>query len=130
MGDKLKIYLMTPYSHLDDFIRKWRAEMACLAAGILMKRGHTVFSPIAHSHGVSLFMDNSLDREFWLKQDQSFMDWADIGLAVDFIDDPVPCAWYDSYGINWETERMLANGQPVLCAELSEKLGLIFGGGI
>ena len=42
-----------------------------------MQNGHIVFSPISHSHPISLTMDNSLSHEFWLNQDKSFVEWAD-----------------------------------------------------
>jgi hypothetical protein len=51
------IYLASPYSHPDAFVRERRFQAACEAAARLMQDGHHVFSPIAHSltiavHGV------------------------------------------------------------------------------
>ena len=68
----MKIYLATPYSHNLAGIREWRFRKINEVAGILMQQGHAVFSPISHSHPISLTIDNSLDNNFWLKQDAAF----------------------------------------------------------
>ena len=41
-----------------------------------MEAGHTVFSPITHSHPMSLFMPPK-SLKFWLSQDKPHMDAAD-----------------------------------------------------
>jgi hypothetical protein len=48
------LYLATPYTHPDPQIMRQRFELACIIAGELMKKGHYVFSPIAHSHPIAL----------------------------------------------------------------------------
>lgn len=68
-----KIYLAIPYSGLQEESFK----IANQVAAQLMMEGHVVFSPISHSHSVSL--ENSLPGtwEFWIEQDKEFVKWAD-----------------------------------------------------
>lgn len=74
----MNIYLASPYSHDDEKIRESRFDAACKKAAEIMMQGHNVFSPIAHSHHISLHAGNSFDHEFWLSQDMSFLEhWAD-----------------------------------------------------
>lgn len=74
----MNMYLCSPYSHPDPAVRQHRFDAVCQYAAKLMSEGHNVFSPIAHSHPISLHLDNSLDHDFWLKQDLSFLErWAD-----------------------------------------------------
>lgn len=113
----MKIYLATPYSHPDPKVREWRFENINSFAADLMKCGHVVFSPISHSHPISQHLGNSLDSEFYLGQDIPFMNWADKMIIARFLNDPDPCATYDSYGLNWEIEYMLCNGKETTCVD-------------
>ena len=49
------IYLASPYSHYDFSVQKSRFEEASRWAARLMLQGLHVFSPIAHSHPISLY---------------------------------------------------------------------------
>lgn len=46
------IYLASPYTHPNPIIQEGRAATAARVAGELIKRGHHVFSPIAHGHTI------------------------------------------------------------------------------
>lgn len=117
-----KVYMATAYSHPDPQIMVWRFGQANRAAGALMQLGHIVFSPISHSHPISLHLNNSLSHGVWLAQDKAFLDWADKMVAVRFGGDPDPCAVYDSYGVNWEREYMHDQGKPVIDAYYEDGL--------
>jgi hypothetical protein len=63
--DLSRIYLALPYSGQEE-----KAFMnANRVAGIMMESGHTVFSPISHSHSIGV---RAKDWDFWRKQD---LDW-------------------------------------------------------
>lgn len=47
------IYLAVPYTHPDPVVRQRRFEAATAYAAKLMLVGHTVFSPITHSHPIA-----------------------------------------------------------------------------
>ena len=99
----MNAYLCFPYSHKSRIVRWWRWYKSARLTANIMKRNPDlcVLSPITHSHPVSLFMDNSMSHDFWLKQDFSYLDrWADIILIP--IEEK---AWRFSYGIKKETER-------------------------
>ncbi len=64
------IYLGSPYSHPSESIRHQRWIDACRAAAHLMREGHIVFSPIAHSHSVEIHgFDGPQPGDFWMAQD-------------------------------------------------------------
>ena len=69
----MKIYLASPYSHPLESVRKLRFETVCKEAAELMEQGHIVFSPIAHSHPISKYLDNPNDGDFYLKQDLALL---------------------------------------------------------
>lgn len=52
-----------------------RTDAACRAAAKLMQEGHSVFSPIAHSHYVAehLPADVAVDHAFWMQQDLAIL---------------------------------------------------------
>lgn len=61
-----KIYLGIPYT----FNPKLSFRIANEVAARLMKEGNTVFSPVSHSHPISMeFVELQLDHDFWMKQD-------------------------------------------------------------
>ena len=93
-----KIYLASPYSHPDPKVREERARLACVAAAEIMRSGHLVLSPIAHSHPIALAGNLPLDFEYWREFDESLIDWCD-QVWVLMID-----GWMDSKGIKAEVE--------------------------
>ena len=65
------VYLATPYSHPRPDFRENRFEIANYVAAWAMAQGHTVFSPISHSHPIAKNLPDELllDHEFWMRQD-------------------------------------------------------------
>ncbi len=64
------IYLASPYSSPRADVRHQRWMLACRAAAYLMREGHIVFSPIAHSHSVEIHgFDGPQSSDFWMAQD-------------------------------------------------------------
>lgn len=61
------IYLASPYSHHDPAIREARFQSVCRAAAALIRAGHAVFSPIAHSHSIAAF-GLPTDWAYWQAQ--------------------------------------------------------------
>jgi len=78
-----RIYLASPYSPTkgfnDQFIKQTRYMQVCrLIAKLQIENPDTViFSPIAHSHGISIWGDLPGDYEYWRRLDESFIGWAD-----------------------------------------------------
>jgi len=78
-------------------------------AAYFLKQGINVFSPIAHSHPISVHGDiQKFDHEFWMWVDKPFMEAA-VGLIVVNTPD-VP----QSRGIDYETEYFRNAGKPVM----------------
>lgn len=65
------IYLATPYSHPKHEFREMRFQISNRVAAWVMSQGHTVFSPISHSHPIAAYLPEELlmDHEFWMHQD-------------------------------------------------------------
>lgn len=109
--DELKsvplLYIATPYSrypmgHIVAFYD------ACRVTAQLIKRGLSVFSPIAHSHAIC---DHGhlphLDHDLWMKADEPMMHKADALLVV-----RLP-GWDHSDGISKEIRVFNAAGKPI-----------------
>jgi len=73
----MMIYLAGPYSHEDKAVEAARAAEHAAAAATLILRGHVVFSPIVHSHQMSLDHDLPGDFDFWQRQDLAFIERCD-----------------------------------------------------
>jgi len=111
------IYLASPYSHPDAAVRQQRFESACRAAAELIRRGHVVFSPIAHSHGIAQH-GLPVDWDFWEAQDRRLLAACD-ELWVLTLD-----GWRESRGVQAEIAIARAAGKPVRFvseAELTEE---------
>jgi hypothetical protein len=100
------IYLASPYSAAEPAVRQQRFELACRAAAELIRRGKTVFSPIAHSHAICQL---GLPKEwaFWEKHDLTFLNLCDevVVLQLD--------GWQESIGVQAEIEAARRWGKPV-----------------
>lgn len=66
------IYLASPYSHPDRVVRKWRYELACKVAALLMRDGHLVYSPIVHSHPLTAY-GLPTNWEHWRPLDEAML---------------------------------------------------------
>ena len=70
------IYLASPYSHPDPWVREERYQAVLFAAAKLMNAGEIVFCPIAHSHAIGKQLGRIVDHDFWLRQDQAILEHA------------------------------------------------------
>jgi hypothetical protein len=98
------VYLASPYSHPDPRVREGRFQSVCQAAAHLMKEGIHVFSPIAHTHPISLAGKLPGDWEYWRAYDEVVLS-ACGALVVLKLD-----KWEESKGIQGEVgiaERLL-----------------------
>jgi hypothetical protein len=100
-------YLASPYSHPDPDVMHHRYELACAAAGVLMKCGHKVFAPIAHSHRIGQLIGSSVDHDFWLEQDFAILRHCDQMLVL------LINGWKESKGVQAEIEFCKARAIPV-----------------
>lgn len=100
-------YLASPYSHQSKAIRSERYHAVCWAAARLMAKGYVIFCPIAHTHQISIEADNSLDQDFWKRQDAPFVAGAD-ALFILMLD-----GWKTSKGVQHEIDAFRAAGKPV-----------------
>jgi hypothetical protein len=104
------IYLACPYTHADALVRLMRFESVSEAAGILMERGYTVFSPVSHSHTIAhIGLENHrvCDLDFWLRQDFPFIEFSDMFVIL-----KLP-GWEASRGVKAELAEAQRLGKPV-----------------
>lgn len=73
-----KIYLATPYSHHSEYIRDSRFHEVTRLAGLLLKEGFLVYSPITHSHPIAVKTKLPSSFDFWKALDMSMLNWADV----------------------------------------------------
>lgn len=100
------IYLASPYTHPDAAIREQRFHTVCRAAAALMRSGHMVFSPIAHSHPIAMHgLPTTWD--FWERVDREYLRRCD-ELVVLTLD-----GWKQSRGVQAEVRIAGDLGKPV-----------------
>lgn len=102
------IYLASPYSHPDAAVREARFKAACKKTAQYASKGIPVFSPIAHSHPVADYMDESARMSFdlWMKLDLPLLRMAS-ELHVLSIE-----GWRSSRGVTREIEYATQLGIP------------------
>jgi hypothetical protein len=71
--NKTIVYLGSPYSRPNPVVREARFQAVCQAAAHLMKAGLHVFSPIAHTHPISLAGSLPDDWEYWQYYDEAML---------------------------------------------------------
>lgn len=101
------IYLASPYSHKDPAVMEHRYEVACQAAGNLMKRGAAVFAPIAHSHHIGQLLGEATNHEFWLRQDMAVLRHCTEMFVL-----MIP-GWQESRGVREEIDFCTAHKIPI-----------------
>lgn len=102
-GDRTVIYLASPYSHPDPAVRQRRYEAAVAGAAELWRRGHVVFSPIAHSHPIALHgIEGTWEQ--WLEFDTAILAICD-ELRVLMME-----GWDESSGVAAEVQVASARG--------------------
>lgn len=98
------IYLASPYSNPSPEVRSMRFRAACLATGNLIKRGHLVFSPIAHTHPVREISGLGGSFADWERYDENIINRCD-GIFVLCIE-----GWEESVGV--QAEIVIASKLP------------------
>ena len=68
------IYLASPYSDPDVVVRERRFHQACLAAGFLVRAGHHVYCPVAHTHSIAVRSELPLGWDYWQSYDAWFIE--------------------------------------------------------
>jgi hypothetical protein len=101
------IYLATPYSHDDPAVMQARFEAVNAAAAELMSRGQHVFSPISHSHPISVVGDLPVEWDYWEAYDKRLLAICD-QLYVLTLD-----GWQESVGVAAEMKLARSMGKPV-----------------
>lgn len=102
-----RIYLASPYTSDDAWVREMRYEQACKMAAELMKAGDLVFSPIAHSHPLSE-CDLPMEFEFWKEWCLSFLThWATHLYVFPLY------GWENSKGVGMEIQEAKSLGLPI-----------------
>lgn len=103
------IYIATPYAKYVHG-RSVAAKHAAQAAGQLLSAGILCFSPIAHSHQISVeptLRFEGDDHARWMEIDEPFMRLA-VGMLLVQMD-----GWRDSAGVDHEKRFFVAAGKPV-----------------
>lgn len=101
------IYLATPYSDPNHDIREMRFTLVSHVAGVLMKAGNHVFSPISHTHPIGCACDMPTDWEFWRKFDEVMLRKCDVLVVLKL----KGCE--HSIGVKGEIEIAKSLGMPI-----------------
>src|SRR6185437_10368919 len=100
-------YLASPYTLYPGGIEA-AYRLACKASAELMRRGLSVFSPIAHTHGIAVHGGiDPKNHEFWLAADGPFMRVCDALIVLKGE------GWQESKGIAREIAAFQKAGKPI-----------------
>jgi hypothetical protein len=100
-------YLAVPYSHPDRAVRIARFVAANKAAGVLMRNGDVVFSPISHTHPIAEDCELPKGWDFWQSFDRAYLA-ASKRVVVLCIE-----GWSESVGVQAEIKIAEEMGIPV-----------------
>ena len=99
------IYMASPYTHSDPFIREVRYLQAMRAVKDLLSRERWVYSPIVHCHELSKFFSMPFNVEFWQRYNYEMLSICDRLLILRLE------GWEASTGvqveIRWAEERKM-----------------------
>lgn len=90
------VYLAVPYSHPYPEVREERFRAVNRVAAKLMEQGLHIFSPISHSHPISIEGNLPTNWEYWEAYDRAFLN-ASNKLIVLMLD-----GWDKSVGVAGE----------------------------
>ena len=105
--NKPLIYLASPHSHIDSFVREIRYQLAKRAWYHFFMQGHLVFSPILHTHEVAKDYVGVKGFEFYQKLDEKMIDVCD-EVWVLCID-----GWRGSKGVQSEIKYAHESHKPI-----------------
>lgn len=101
------IYLASPYSKYKDG-QDAATALVCMYTAELIKAKLPVFSPIAHSHTISINTDLAAkDHSVWMPLDFAFTEAA-FAMIVCMME-----GWDESFGVRKEIEYMKAHDKPI-----------------
>lgn len=93
------VYLASPYSHPNPIVQRQRFHDVCLAAAALMRKGHIIYSPIAHCHPIATFGRLDTDAVSWRRHNFAFLAVASEFWVLELD------GWEDSEGIAAEIQE-------------------------
>ncbi len=99
------VYVASPYSHDDPWVREERYKQVLHYVMREMDKGRVMFSPIVHTHHIGRIL--AKDHEFWMRQDFPLLR-ASSKLEVLMLD-----GWKYSRGIKDELDEAEKRGIPV-----------------
>lgn len=109
------IYLASPYSHDDPWVRQERYEQALNALTHLLAEDKFVYSPIVHSHHADGRLKHLKTHEFWMRQAMEMLHRSD-RLTILMLD-----GWNRSKGIAEETLSATRLGLPISYMEWPQR---------
>lgn len=104
------IYLASPYSSPDANVRQQRFEAACRVAAGMIRAGHTIFSPMAHSVPICSHGNLPEDWAFWEAVDRELLSKCDRMVVLALSD------WHESRGVRAEIDIARELSMPISLA--------------
>lgn len=71
--EKKIVYIATPYSHDDNYVKEQRFLTVSKIAGVLMAQGNIVFSPISMCHPIAKIAELPENWEYWKELDTEYL---------------------------------------------------------
>ena len=97
------MYLASPYSHPDPFMREMRYLWTMHEMTLMLQSGLAVYSPIVHCHELAKIADLPREAAFWMKYNFTMLAAAEI-LGVLMLP-----GWKESVGVTAEISKARDN---------------------
>jgi hypothetical protein len=101
------IYLCSPYSHPNAFVREMRYLRTMEELTFMLKGGLHVYSPIVHCHELAKVSDMPKDAEFWKAYNFTMI------AGAEYVNVLMLDGWQTSVGIAGEVEEAKRLNIPV-----------------
>lgn len=102
-----RIYLASPYSHEDPWVREERYLAVARTVSQLLVTGHWVYSPILYWHELAKIAGLPKDAAFWKRSNMLVL------AVVDKLCILQLSGWQDSAGVKAEVEEARERGLPI-----------------
>lgn len=105
------IYVASPYSDPDFFVKQERYHAVCRYCAVLTLCREHCFSPIAHWHPIALKYKLPSDANYWSAYNREMMGFCSVMHVLKL------SGWEESLGVQQEIEYYKSVGKTIVFAE-------------
>ncbi|MDE2097534.1 MAG: DUF1937 family protein [Patescibacteria group bacterium] len=101
------IYIASPYSHPEPFVRESRYLQVSKYVRDCLESGVCVFSPIVHCHELAKIWGLPKEADYWQEYNRAML------LGARKLEVLCLSGWKESQGVSWEIKESERQGLPI-----------------